>query len=93
MGRDREKGGRLMRAEELLEAIRSFFREHGMAETTFGRRAVNDGKFVGRVRDGARISPGTLKKVEAFMATLNCPAMSLSLRVHRCWPSVSYLMR
>ncbi len=38
-----------------------------MAETTFGRRAVNDGKFVGRVRDGARISPGTLKKVEAFM--------------------------
>ena len=68
MGRDQEKGGRLMRAEELLEAIRTFCREHGMAETTFGRRAVNDGKFVGRVRDGARISPGTLKKVEAFMA-------------------------
>lgn len=56
-----------MRAEELLEAIRQFCREHGMAETTFGRRAVNDGKFVGRVREGARIGPGTLEKLEAFM--------------------------
>ena len=57
-----------MSANELLGVIRTFCREHGMAETTFGRRAVNDGKFVGRVRDGARISLGTLRKVEAFMA-------------------------
>jgi hypothetical protein len=57
-----------VQAQELLESIRAFCREHGMAETTFGRRAVNDGKFVGRVRDGARISLATLKKVEAFMA-------------------------
>ncbi len=57
-----------MSADELLGVIRAFCREHGMAETTFGRRAVNDGKFVGRVRDGARISPKTLEKVEVFMA-------------------------
>ena len=31
-----------------------------MAESTFGRRAVNDGKFVARLRDGARITPETL---------------------------------
>jgi hypothetical protein len=68
MSRDGAKDDHLMRAEELLEAIRMFCREHGIAETTFGRRAVNDGKFVGRVRDGARIGLGTLKKVEAFMA-------------------------
>jgi SAM-dependent methyltransferase len=61
-------GARIVQADQLLQEIRSFCREHGMAETTFGRRAVNDGKFVGRVRDGARISPKTLEKVEAFMA-------------------------
>ena len=68
MGQDRQKRGHLARADELLEAIRTFCRQHGMAETTFGRRAVNDRKFVGRVRDGARISLRTLQKVEAFMA-------------------------
>ncbi len=56
-----------MRADEFLDVIRTFCREHGMAETTFGRQAVNDGKFVGRVRDGARIRPDTLRKVQAFM--------------------------
>ena len=58
-----------MSATELLGDIRTFCREHGMAETTFGRCAVNDGKFVGRVRDGARIRPATLKKVQAYMAS------------------------
>ena len=57
-----------MSADELLAVIRAYCHDHGMAETTFGRQAVNDGKFVGRVRDGARIRPGTLKKVQAFMA-------------------------
>ena len=68
MAGDRGKGARVMSANELLGVIRTFCREHGMAETTFGRCAVNDGKFVGRVRDGARIRPKTLEKVEAFMA-------------------------
>jgi hypothetical protein len=68
MTKDRAKGGGLLHAGDLLDRIRVFCREHGMAETTFGRRAVNDGKFVGRVRDGARINAKTLKKVEAFMA-------------------------
>ena len=38
-----------------------------MAESTFGRRAVNDGKFVGRLRDGARVTPETLERVNQFM--------------------------
>ncbi|HZT47082.1 MAG TPA: hypothetical protein VFA64_03845, partial [Hyphomicrobiaceae bacterium] len=40
-----------------------------MAESTFGRRAVNDGKFVARLRDGARITPETLEKVSAFLTS------------------------
>jgi hypothetical protein len=38
-----------------------------MAESTFGRRAVNDGKFVARLRDGARVTPETLKRVNQFI--------------------------
>ena len=39
-------GSRLVAADDLLSAILAFCRDQGMAETTFGRRAVNDGKFV-----------------------------------------------
>jgi hypothetical protein len=38
-----------------------------MAESTFGRRAVNDGKFVARLRDGARVTPETLQRVNHFI--------------------------
>ena len=38
-----------------------------MAESTFGRRAVNDGKFVSRLRDGARVTPETLERVNLFI--------------------------
>ena len=33
----------------LLDSISEFCRRAGMAESTFGRRAVNDGKFVARL--------------------------------------------
>ena len=38
----------------LLDSISAFCKQENMAESTFGRRAVNDGKFVSRLRDGAR---------------------------------------
>ena len=51
----------------LLGSISEFCRRSGMAESTFGRRAVNDGKFVARLRDGARVTPETLERVNQFM--------------------------
>jgi hypothetical protein len=45
-----------------------------MAESTFGRRAVNDGKFVARLRDGARITPETLTRVSTYMASRGATA-------------------
>jgi hypothetical protein len=51
----------------LLDSISEFCRRAGMAESTFGRRAVNDGKFVSRLRDGARITPETLDRVSDFL--------------------------
>src|SRR5262245_11336969 len=52
----------------LLDSIAEFCRHVGMAESTFGRRAVSDGKFVSRLRDGARIMPETLERVALFMS-------------------------
>src|SRR6266850_4759857 len=51
----------------LLGSISDFCHRTGMAESTFGRRAVNDGKFVARLRDGARVTPETLERVNQFM--------------------------
>jgi hypothetical protein len=56
------------RGPGLLDSIAAFCRDKAMAESTFGRRAVNDGKFVSRLRDGARITPETLERVSSFMA-------------------------
>jgi len=53
----------------LLDSISEFCRRAGMAESTFGRRAVNDGKFVARLRDGARITPETLERVSAYLTS------------------------
>ncbi|MCW5632580.1 MAG: hypothetical protein KIT17_04520 [Rubrivivax sp.] len=53
----------------LLESITEFCRTSGVAESTFGRRAVNDGKLVARLREGSRIRPETLARLQAFMRT------------------------
>lgn len=51
----------------LLASISEFCHRSGMAESTFGRLAVNDGKFVSRLRGGARITPKTLERIRSFM--------------------------
>src|SRR4029450_13308314 len=53
----------------LLDSISEFCRRAGMAGSTFGRHAVNDGKFVARLRDGARITPETLERVSAYLSS------------------------
>src|SRR6267142_4190183 len=64
----------VLRMEQVMEArgtllgsISDFCQRTGMAESTFGRRAVNDGKFVARLRDGARVTPETLQRVNQFI--------------------------
>jgi hypothetical protein len=60
----------------LLDSISEFCRRARMAESTFGRRAVNDGKFVSRLRNGARITPETLERVSAFLHSKDVEAPS-----------------
>src|ERR1700758_1702749 len=67
-GRDqptRSPGGT---SEEILGEIREFCRATQTAESTFGRLVVNDGKLVSRLRDGAKITTGTLDKVRAYLS-------------------------
>lgn len=52
---------------ELLAEVESFLANRKMAETTFGRHAVNDGKFVGRLRGGANMTVATIDKVREFI--------------------------
>jgi hypothetical protein len=64
-----------MEAESLLREITEYCRSTGVAESTFGRLVVNDGKFVNRLRDGGRITTATLERVRSFMAS--------NVRAHR----------
>src|SRR6516162_4162374 len=55
-------------SEALLRDIAEYCRGAGIAESTFGRLAVNDGKLVGRLRLGGRVTTNTVERVRAFIA-------------------------
>src|SRR6202035_1124702 len=65
-------------SDQILGEIRDYCRATHTAESTFGRLVVNDGKLVSRLRDGAKITTGTLDKVRAYLsehhATASVPA-------------------
>ena len=86
---ERARAMAMLAAADLLDRITSYCRQSRMAETTFGRRAVNDGKLVARLRNGRSVSLDTAARVEAFIAdhpangTGNgapAPALTLSSR-------------
>jgi hypothetical protein len=56
-----------MNAQQLLQEISDYCRQTGLAESTFGRRAVNDGKLAARLRNGGRITTDTLDRIHNFM--------------------------
>ena len=51
----------------LVKEINAFCDKHGIAVSTFGRLAVNDGKFVSRISSGSWIAPETAKRSRDFM--------------------------
>ena len=55
-------------SEALLRDIAQYCRGAGIAESTFGRLAVNDGKLVSRMRLGGRVTTETADRVRAFIA-------------------------
>jgi hypothetical protein len=55
--------------EQIIQEITVFCREAGLAESTFGRRAVNDGKLTARLRNGGRVTTETVDRIHAFMSS------------------------
>ena len=52
---------------DLLLRIECHCAARGIAESTFGRRVVNDGKFVARLRAGRSMTLKTFERVEAAL--------------------------
>src|SRR5262245_13276845 len=63
------RGRIAVNAEELLREISDYCRATRIAESTFGRRAVNDGKLVSRLRFGGRITIETANRIREFIST------------------------
>src|SRR5215471_14583161 len=61
-------------SEALLRDITEYCRRAKMAESTFGRHAVNDGKLVSRLRLGGRVTTDTVERVRAYIAREPGPA-------------------
>ena len=63
---------------DLLESITVFCQQAGIAESTFGRHAVNDGKFVSRLRNGSRVTPETWERVSDYISKQGGEALKKS---------------
>ena len=58
-------------ADVLISEIETFCQRTGTAESTFGRQAVNDGKFMSRLREGKGVTLKTLSRVREYIASRN----------------------
>ena len=54
--------------QTLIAEIEEYCRRGGVAESTFGRQAINDGKFMRRIRAGGNVTTKTIDRVRAFMS-------------------------
>jgi hypothetical protein len=55
-------------ADSLLGEIESFCRLTGIAESTFGRQSVNDGKLCVRLRNGKDVTLDTAAKIRSYIS-------------------------
>jgi hypothetical protein len=56
-----------MSNQDILKDVDGFLGKTGMAESTLGRKALNDGKAIARLRAGKRMWPETIDKLREFM--------------------------
>ena len=54
---------------DLLAEIEAFLAETGIAETTFGQRAIRDWQLVERLRDGGDVTTRNAAKIREFIAS------------------------
>ncbi|MCF3935052.1 hypothetical protein L1787_16735 [Acuticoccus sp. M5D2P5] len=61
--------------QDLLARIEAHCARRKIAESTFGRMVVNDGKLVERLRGGASITLKTAEKIHAALAEADKPEL------------------
>jgi hypothetical protein len=54
--------------EDLLGEIAAYCKQHRVAETAFGRRALNDAKLVSRLRRNQQVTLRTVHRVRSFIS-------------------------
>jgi len=54
--------------QTLLKQVEAYCRRAGMAESTFGRQVVNDGKLCARLRAGKNVTLETAEKIHAYIS-------------------------
>jgi hypothetical protein len=54
--------------QSIIDMIESYCATHAMAETTFGKKAVNDGKLLSRLREGKSISIDTYNRIVGLVS-------------------------
>lgn len=59
---------------DIIARIERYCQRHKIAESTFGRMAVNDGKLIHRLRDGGSITLETLSKIDGTLARAPSPS-------------------
>lgn len=57
--------------DELIGRIEAFCRRHGLAESRFGRDAVNNPAFVDGLRGGTSPTLKTLSRLKEYMADVD----------------------
>lgn len=59
------------RAMSLITEIERYLRRTGVAETTFGRRAVNDPRLVGDLRRGRQPGPRIANRIKSLIGHIS----------------------
>lgn len=60
--------GGMNESQKLLKEIEDFLASAPLAPATFGRKAVNDGKLVSRLRAGSSVTLETAARIRRFIA-------------------------
>ncbi|OLP56647.1 hypothetical protein BJF92_11185 [Rhizobium rhizosphaerae] len=57
----------MITVQSIIDSIEAHCHARGIAETTFGKRAVNDGKLLARLRAGKSISIDTYNRIQEVL--------------------------
>lgn len=64
----------MIETRKLVEEIEAFLLVAQMAETTFGRKSVNDGKLLSRLRAGGSVNLEKAAQIRRFILDASAPA-------------------